>query len=213
MYVRESIKYRFRFLGYKTQVVENIRISADQTTKIDAQLQPEVIEGEEVVVVAKRPLVEFNQTSSVSSINKDDIKNLPVQSLTEIVNLQAGVIDGHFRGGRIGEVQYQVDGVTVNNPFDNSSMLELDRSVIEEVQVISGTFDAKYGQAMSGVVNTVLKTGTDKFEYSVETYFGDYYTTDTDRYPNDDNYKPTTIQNYQLSIKRTNRITSNNFLC
>ncbi|HCY75839.1 MAG TPA: hypothetical protein DHV28_07940 [Ignavibacteriales bacterium] len=191
---------KFRFLGYKTQVVENIRISPDQTTKLDAQLQLEVIEGEEVVIVAKKPLVEFNQTSSVSSINKDDIKNLPVQSLTEIVNLQAGVIDGHFRGGRIGEVQYQVDGVTVNNPFSNSSMLELDRSVIEEVQVISGTFDAKYGQAMSGVVNTVLKTGTEKFEFSVETYLGDYYTTDTDRYPNDDRYNPTTIQNYQLSI-------------
>jgi outer membrane receptor protein involved in Fe transport len=191
---------KFRFLGYRTQAVENIRVSPDQTTKLDAQLQPEVIEGEEVVIVAKKPLVEFNQTSSVSSINKDDIKNLPIQNLTEIVNLQAGVIDGHFRGGRIGEVQYQVDGVTVNNPFSNSSMLELDRSVIEEVQVISGTFDAKYGQAMSGVVNTVLKAGNDKFEYSLETYFGDYYTTDTDRYPNNDQYKPTTIQNYQLSI-------------
>ncbi len=193
-------KVKFRFLGYKTQIVENIRISADQTTNLDASLQLEVIEGEEVVIVAKKPLVEYNQTSSVSSVNKDDIKNLPVQSLSEIVNLQAGVIDGHFRGGRIGEVQYQVDGVTVNNPFSNSSMLEIDRSVIEEVQVISGTFDAKYGQAMSGVVNTVLKTGTDKFEYSLETYLGDYFTTDTDRYPHNDSYSPTTIQNYQLSI-------------
>lgn len=191
---------RFRFLGYKTRIVENIRISADQTTKLDAVLELEAIEGEEVIVVAQRSLVEYNQTSSVSSINKEDIKNLPVQSLSEIVNLQAGVIDGHFRGGRIGEVQYQVDGVTVNNPFSNSSMLEIDRSVIEEVQVISGTFDAKYGQAMSGVVNTVLKTGTEKFEYSLETYLGDYFTTDTDRYPNNDSYIPTTIQNYQLSL-------------
>mgnify|MGYP003438747055 FL=1 len=123
---------RFRFLGFKTRVVENIRISADQTTKLDAVLELEVIVGEEVVVIAQKPLVEYNQTSSVSSVNKDDIKNLPVQSLSEIVNLQAGVIDGHFRGGRIGEVQYQVDGVTVNNPFSNSSMLEIDRSVIEE---------------------------------------------------------------------------------
>ena len=191
---------RFRFLGFKTRVVENIRISADQTTKLDAVLELEVIVGEEVVVIAQKPLVEYNQTSSVSSVNKDDIKNLPVQSLSEIVNLQAGVIDGHFRGGRIGEVQYQVDGVTVNNPFSNSSMLEIDRSVIEEVQVISGTFDAKYGQAMSGVVNTVLKTGTEKFEYSLETYLGDYFTTDTDRYPNNDSYNPTAIQNYQLSL-------------
>ncbi len=191
---------RYRFLGFKTRVVENIRVSADQTTKLDAVLELEVIVGEEVVVVAQKSLVEYNQTSSVSSVNKDDIKNLPIQSLSEIVNLQAGVIDGHFRGGRIGEVQYQVDGVTVNNPFSNSSMLEIDRSVIEEVQVISGTFDAKYGQAMSGVVNTVLKTGTEKFEYSLETYLGDYFTTDTDRYPNNDSYNPTAIQNYQLSL-------------
>jgi len=191
---------RFRFLGFKTRVVENIRVSPDQTTKLDAVLELEVIVGEEVIVVAQKPLVEYNQTSSVSSVNKEDIKNLPVQSLSEIVNLQAGVVDGHFRGGRIGEVQYQVDGVTVNNPFSNSSMLEIDRSVIEEVQVISGTFDAKYGQAMSGVVNTVLKTGTDKFEYSLETYLGDYFTTDIDRYPNNDSYNPTNIQNYQLSL-------------
>ena len=191
---------RFRFLGYKTRVVENIRVSPDQTTKLDAVLELEVIEGEEVIVVAQKSLVEYNQTSSVSSVNKDDIKNLPVQSLSEIVNLQAGVVDGHFRGGRIGEVQYQVDGVTVNNPFSNSSMLEIDRSVIEEVQVISGTFDAKYGQAMSGVVNTVLKTGTEKFEYSLETFLGDYFTTDTDRYPHNDSYSPIAIQNYQLSL-------------
>jgi outer membrane receptor protein involved in Fe transport len=191
----------FRYLGYQSQLVSNIRISSDQTTKLNATLNSEAIVGEEVIIVAKKPLVEFNQTSSVSSINKDDIKSLPIQSLEEIVNLQAGVVDGHFRGGRIGEVQYQVDGVTANNPFDNKSILpQLDRSAIEEVQVISGTFDAKYGQAMSGVVNTVLKSGSDKFEFSAETFFGDYYTTDTDRYPNVNKYKPLTIQNYQLSI-------------
>ncbi|MBK7632322.1 MAG: TonB-dependent receptor [Ignavibacteriales bacterium] len=191
----------FRYLGFQSQLISNVRISADQTTKLNATLNSEAIVGEEVIVVAKKPLVEFNQTSSVSSINKDDIKSLPIQSLEEIVNLQAGVVDGHFRGGRIGEVQYQVDGVTANNPFDNKSILpQLDRSAIEEVQVISGTFDAKYGQAMSGVVNTVLKSGSDKFEFSAETFFGDYYTTDTDRYPNVNKYKPLTIQNYQLSV-------------
>jgi outer membrane receptor protein involved in Fe transport len=191
---------RFRYLGYKTHVIENVRISADQTTSLDVVLQPEAIEGEEVIVVAQRPLVEFNQTSSVSSINKDDIKNLPVQSLNEIVNLQAGVIDGHFRGGRIGEVQYQVDGVSVVNPYDNSSILELDRSIIEEVQVISGTFDAKYGQAMSGVVNAVLKTGGEKFEFSGETYIGDYFTSDNERYPENGNYNPIKIRNFQLAL-------------
>lgn len=191
---------RFQFIGYTTKIVENVRVSGDQTKTLDVVLTKEVIKGEEVIVVAKKTLVEFNQTSSVSSVNKDDIKSLPVQNLNEIVNLQAGVVDGHFRGGRIGEVQYQIDGVTVNNPFNNASMLSIDKSIIEEVQVISGTFDAKYGQAMSGVVNAVLRTGSDRFEISGEAYLGDYYATDTKRYPRIDEINPLGIRNVQLSL-------------
>lgn len=207
-----TYKVRIGYLGFKPQIFENVRISSDKTTSLDATLLPEVIEGEEVVIVAQKPLVEFNQTSTVSSINKEEIKNLPVQTLDEIVNLQAGVVDGHFRGGRIGEVQYQLDGVTVNNPFTNEPIQEVDRSIIEEVQVISGTFDAKYGQAMSGVVNTVLKSGGDKFSFSAESYLGDYLTTDTERYPNNDSYDPLSIQYYQLSLSGPTGLPQTTFL-
>jgi outer membrane receptor protein involved in Fe transport len=203
---------RFRYVGYQAKVFSDVRISPDKTTNLDVVLETEVIQGEEVVVVARRPLVEFNQTSTVSSINEEDIKSLPVQNVDEIVNLQAGVVDGHFRGGRLGEVQYQVDGVTVNNPFDNSPILEIDRSLIEEVQVISGTFDAKYGQAMSGVVNTVLKSGSEKFSYSAESYLGDYFTTDKVRYPHNNNYKPLSIQYYQLTVSGPTGIPETYFL-
>lgn len=203
---------KYSYIGYQTKIIENVRISADKTTTLNVQLADEVIEGKEVVVVATKPIVEYNQTSSVVSVNKDEIKNLPLQSLNEIVNLQAGVVDGHFRGGRIGEVQYQVDGVTVNNPYDNSSTLELDRSLIEEVQVISGTFDAKYGQAMSGVVNAVLRSGNEKLEYSGEIYGGDYYTADTKRYPNNKNYSPGNITNLQLTFSGPALIPNTTFL-
>ncbi len=207
-----TYRVRIGYLGYKTQIFENIRISTDKTTELNAELIPAVIEGEEVLVVAKRPLVDFNQTSTVSSINKEEIRSLPVQNLDEIVNLQAGVVDGHFRGGRLGEVQYQLDGVTVNNPFTNSPIMEIDRSIIEEVQVISGTFDAKYGQAMSGVVNTVLKSGGEKFSVSMESYLGDYFTTDSERYPNNDTYKPSAIQYYQLSLMGPTGLPQTTFL-
>jgi outer membrane receptor protein involved in Fe transport len=180
--------------------MDNVIINSDRTTQINVVLNTELIEGEEVVVVAEKPIVEFNLTSSVATVNKDDIDKLPVQDLAEIVNLQAGVVDGHFRGGRLGEVQYQVDGVTVNNPYNNEATLQLDRSIIEEVQVISGTFDAKYGQAMSGVVNAVLKSGSEDFEWSAEVYGGDYLPFDNKRYPDNKDYKPWTIQNMQLTL-------------
>ncbi len=208
----DNYDVEYRFVGYQTKVVEGIRINGDKTTEISVQLFPQAVEGEEVVVTAQKPIVEFNVTSSVSTVTTEDIDNLPVQSLDEIVNLQAGVIDGHFRGGRLGEVQYQVDGVTVNNPYDNSSTLRLDRSIIEEVQVISGTFDAKYGQAMSGVVNAILKTGDENFEWSGEVYGGDYIPFDKSRYPNNDDLKPQTIQNYQLTLSGPTPIPKTTFL-
>lgn len=193
-------KITVSYVGYQSKEISNIKISSDQTTKQDVSLSSGTIVGETITIVASRPVVETNQTSSVSTISEDDISKLPIQDLNEIVNLQAGVIDGHFRGGRIGEVQYQVDGVTVNNPYDNSSTLQLDKSIIQEVQVISGTFDAKYGQAMSGVVNAVLKSGSDKFQYSGDVYLGSFYTTDRSRYPDNDKVRPLAIQNYQLTF-------------
>lgn len=207
-----SYSAEFRYTGFQSKKIESISISTDQTTKIDVVLQSTSFITETVVVTADKPLVEFNQTSSVVNVSKEEIDLLPVQDLGQIVNLQAGVVDGHFRGGRLGEVQYQVDGVSINNPFNNSSTLLLDKSVLQEVQVISGTFDAKYGQAMSGVVNAVLRTGSDKFEYSGEFYGGSYYTTDTDRYPNVDKLRPLGIQNYQLTLSGPTYLPQTTFL-
>ena len=164
---------RVSLIGYRTTTVQGLTVSADQTTDLDLRLESTPLELEEVVITAERPVVDVNTTSNIASVTRREIESLPVQELSDIVNLQAGVIDGHFRGGRIGEVQYQVDGVTVNNPYDNRAGITLDRSLLEEVQVVSGTFDAEYGQAMSGVVNAVLKRGTERFELDAEAYTGD----------------------------------------
>ncbi len=207
---------RFSSVGYTTKIMEGVRIASNQTTDVDVTLSEEVIEGEEVVVTADQPLVDISLTSSMQTLSREDIAVLPVQSLNDVVNLQAGVVDGHFRGGRIGEVQYQVDGVSVNNPYDNASTLNLDRSVLQEVQVISGTFDAEYGQAMSGVVNAVLRTGDpERYEFSFETFVGDFFSPGNDsvqirsfylgdvqvpRFPHVQNIDPLTLQNYQASL-------------
>ncbi|MDE3058064.1 MAG: TonB-dependent receptor [Bacteroidota bacterium] len=169
-----TYEVQFRFIGYATYVVKDVQIIVDNTTKVDAVLQEEGVTTQEVVVTAQKPVVDVNLTSTVATVSDRQINALPVQDLQDIVNLQAGVVDGHFRGGREGEVQYQVNGVSINNPYDNSSSMKIDRSLIQEVQVITGTFDAEYGQAMSGVVNTVLKSGTDHFSWNAEAYDGDF---------------------------------------
>lgn len=195
-----TYRVQYSIIGYQTMVIQNILITSDKTTIQNVELSEETLAGEEVVVTAQRPVVETNLTSSVATVTSENIATLPVQELNDVVNLQAGVVDGHFRGGRLGEVQYQINGVTVNNPYDNSSTLRIDRSLLQEVQVISGTFDAEYGQAMSGVVNAVLKTGSDYFKWNAEAFASDYMFTSGDRRRVDDEFRPLSLQNYQLSV-------------
>ena len=215
----DTYTVRYSSIGYRTQLLEGVRVSSNTTTEQDVVLAEETFEGEEVVVTAEQPLVDVTQTSTIATVSREEIAALPVQELADVVNLQAGVVEGHFRGGRVGEVQYQVEGVSVNNPYNNASTLTLDRSVLQEVQVISGTFDAEYGQALSGVVNAVLRSGDpNRYEFSFETFVGDYVSPGNDStqartffggidtvftvplVPFVDDIDPLTRQNYQASL-------------
>jgi outer membrane receptor protein involved in Fe transport len=188
-------------LGFDPLTVRNVTVSSDNTTRQDVTMGETTLRAAEVVITAERPPVELAMTSSQATLTSEDIEALPVQELNDVVNLQAGVVDGHFRGGRSGEVQYQVDGVSVNNAFDNKSIVTVDRSLLQEVQVISGTFDAEYGQAMSGVVNAVLKQGTEEFAWSGEASTGGFvFPGRGDARRADETIHPTGILNLQASV-------------
>jgi outer membrane receptor protein involved in Fe transport len=189
-----------RLVGYRSFTSKNVQITVNNTTKLDATLEDESITTEAVVVTAQKPIVDVGLTSTVATITAGDIKKLPLQQLDDIVNLQAGVVDGHFRGGRIGEVQYQVNGVSVNNVYNNTSTVRIDRSLIQEVQVITGTFDAEYGQAMSGVVNTVLKSGGESFSLDAELFAGSWLYESGGVRGLEFTFRPATIQNYQMTL-------------
>ncbi len=73
-------------------------------------------------------------------------------------------------------MKYLVDGVEVNDVFSGSSTLSPEISSIQEVQVLSGTFNAEYGDALSGVVNQVTKTPGERYSGSISAYTGDYIT-------------------------------------
>lgn len=189
-------------LAYKQVTLKDVLVTVDNTTWQDVTLESSVQNIGEVVIQAERPLIDVRVTSARATVTAEQIKQLPVQELQEVVNLQAGVVNGHFRGGRLGEVQYQVDGVSVNDPYTNKSSLSIDRSLLQEVQVISGVFDAEYGQAMSGVVNAVLKEGTDSLQWNAELYGGGFYFPDGNRRPvaHDDRVQLTGTRSAQASV-------------
>ncbi len=175
-------------VGYATVRVENVEVVSDRTTKLDFALEEMVYEGEEVVVQASRDLIETDRTTSASYVNAEEIENLPVQEVSDLLQLQAGVAYDsggrlHLRGGRSGEVAYLVDGIPVSDQFRGGSKVEIENSWIQELQVISGTFNAEYGQAQSGVINVVTKEGeVSNYSGSASGFVGGYATGRDDLY-------------------------------
>src|SRR5665647_933343 len=117
-------------IGYSPTTIQNVKISVDQTTRIDIKLGEQVVELQNIVVTSTRGFVQKDLTSTEEKISGDQISMLPVEDVQSVVNLQAGVVDGHFRGGRIGEVKYLIDGVSVNDVYSGSSTMEADVSSI-----------------------------------------------------------------------------------
>ncbi len=163
---------RATFIGFASVTTENVRVVQDQTTTIDFDLREEAVMGEEVVVIAERPIVEMDRTTTTSVIDAEQLEVLPVTTVGEAINLQAGVVDGHFRGGRTGEVTYLVNGVPITNAFSKDAAFDIEQNMVSSLEVISGVFNAEYGQATSGVVNIVTKDVPDEWSGSVLSYVG-----------------------------------------
>jgi len=164
-------------IGYGTVKMENTRVSVNSTTNLNFELLPQAIEGEVVVVTAKLMSVKKDQTSSIRNVSADEIEILPIESISQIVQMQPGIVGSHFRGGRSSESSYMIDGVMVTESFNHTdAIVEVTPDAVEDIEVITGTFNAEYGNAMSGVVNVVTKEGGNKIKGSISINTGNYIT-------------------------------------
>lgn len=158
-------------IGYQPVLMRGVIVNAGRTTNADFELSEAVLAMEEVVVQAVRPDVEKEKTSTSAIVRFDDVRSLPgIRDVRDILGLAADVTDGHFRGGRLGEEYYTLQGMGIVNPLDNSSAFLPIMSGVEEVEVITSGFGAQYGNAQSGVVNISMKEGrSDRWRSRVET--------------------------------------------
>ncbi len=189
-------KVSVSMISYRKQELKDIRVNVDFTTRLDIKLETGSVDLPPVVVQGERnPLVRQDLTNPQVAITSENIQELPVTSISEVIKLQAGVVSGndgelHIRGGRANEIAFTVNGISVNNPFDNSQGVGIATNAVQEVSLSSGTFSAEYGNALSGVVNFVTKEGGDKLSGSLRAFTGDYLSAHDDIFKNIDDIDP-----------------------
>ncbi len=166
-----SYVVEFSMIGYASYTSEGVNVNIDVTTPVDAALTTEAVELAGVSVTAERPAIENTLTSSKQIVSGDMMAAMAVTDVNDVVKTLPGVTEFrgelHIRGGRSGEVMYLVDGASVTNAVMGGQAIPVNPSMVGELQLITGTFNAEYGQAMSGLFNTVLRVPTPGFHASL----------------------------------------------
>jgi len=100
--------------------------------------------------------------------------------VTFIITQTPSMPTGKFsiRGGRLGKEAVYIDGILVrafseqaylsDKISSDNSPLVVGKNSVEEVNVITGGFNAEYGQAQSGVINIISREGADRLAGSAQ---------------------------------------------
>jgi len=174
-----SYSVKASMVGYKEVTVRNVLVQTDLTSRLDFDLEPTILEaGEEVVVVAEKPLIEKDVTASRVTTTGANLARMPVDEMEDILSLTAGAVeeDGnlHIRGGRNREVAYLIDGAVVADPETGAFDGDVPEMALEEISVQTGGFGAEYGSAQSGIVNMILKEGGTDFSGALRFKTSDF---------------------------------------
>ena len=187
---------KFSMIGYQSITFKNVKVMADLTTTIDAEIEQKTIElEEEVVVSAKRQVVQKDITSSVQILGIENMEAYPVISTLDAVVLQTGVfldpipVVGGLGSAGKGEIRYSVRGgeqiqiawyldgtrtsTLVAGRVDwGSAFTNVNSNSVQEIQVNTGGFTAEYGNVQAAIINTITKSGTEEYHGSVEYIYG-----------------------------------------
>ncbi|MBI1803962.1 MAG: TonB-dependent receptor [Ignavibacteriae bacterium] len=159
---------RFSILGYQRIIMKQVTIIPDLRTRLNMELNASVIELNAVEIRTEQPLIQRDQAATEFSIGETKIENLPVSTIQEVVALQPGTtLEGNVCGGKTAEVVYLVDGIQLQDVIGGGLGATLPKSSITALTIYTGGFEAEYGNALSGVINVVTKTGSDRHTIGV----------------------------------------------
>ena len=155
----------------------DVNVGVEKVTSVFQKINQAAAGGEVVKITDTAPTIDPTSTTQGITIDKNYIKNIPVPGRTFEAALGAAAgsqSDGvgvSFSGSSSLENQYYVDGVNTTGLTYGTVGSPVINDFIEEIEVITGGYNAEYGRATGGVVNVVTKSGSNEFKGSVFGYW------------------------------------------
>jgi len=183
-----TYEVKISYVGYAPKTIQEVRIVANITYELDVELTTDFTLPD--IVVVDKKFFEAKSTNTVKVIDSDQISRLPVRGIQNLASLQSGVVvqegsggqEGNatinVRGGRGSEVLYIVDGVPQNNLYNRGTVAQVSNAAIDQISFQVGGYEAKYGQAQSGIVNVTTKSGQPHYNLFIDAQSSEFLKTD-----------------------------------
>ena len=169
----------FSYIGFTPQRINGVEVLAGQENKLDQKFEANggiVLETATVKAYKVDPM-KVDETSQGLILTAKDVKKLGTRSINAIATLSAGATSADegdavsLRGGRTNATQFIIDGVRVTGTL-------VTESDIDQIQVVTGGVEAKYGDLSSGVISITTKGPSSEFrgfaEAETSRFLDDY---------------------------------------
>jgi len=157
----DSYTLEVSMMGYQKIISSGVRVNLDHTTTANFTMKSTPIEGSEVKVIAEREIIPMDISATQVVANANEVRQIPlVTDVREYINLQAGVENNLIRGGGLDQTGFMVDGLMVVDNRANAPLMMVNLSSIKEISIITGGFNAEYGNVRSGLINVVTNEGS-----------------------------------------------------
>jgi len=181
--------------GFGPYVQDQIVLNVDQS----ANLSPITLQvgqvTDEVTVTAEAELITTRTATGTQIVGEQQIVELPLQGRRpeRLMYLAAGTVDlgrnacticgqgGYYPGEETpgvngspqGQVNFQLDATSHNDTYLNTSLPFPNPDAVQEFSLQSSNFTAEYGNAGGGIVNVVVKSGTNEIHGSAFHFIRD----------------------------------------
>src|SRR5262245_30562768 len=185
-----------------------IVVGVNKTTPVFQKLNQAQAGGEVVKITDSAPVIDPTSTAQGITIDKNYIRNVPVPGRTFEAALgaaagsQGDALGVSFSGSSSLENQYIVDGVNTTGLTFGTVGSPVINDFIEEIEVITGGYNAEFGRATGGVVNVVTKSGSNELKGSIfSTYRPGFLTAEAETTPiNSSSIDATSDNAYQFDV-------------
>jgi outer membrane receptor protein involved in Fe transport len=162
--------------AFAPKTVENINVNLGVTSDVDVSVEAITVAEQVEVTGVSDPVFASTRTGAATSVGREDIATLPtisgrLESVTRLTPQASGTSFGG-QDNRLNNIT--VDGSFFNNSFglgaqpgERTNVAPISLEAIEQVQVSIAPFDVRQGSFIGAAINSVTRSGTNRFSASV----------------------------------------------